>query len=287
MSWTPVPQAVDVTYHHFKMDTSPYVYDGQPTTHIGGLTAPGGKSFRAGTIQTFNNKSPLITLTASEYTELEYNVRSTNNMSPDSSYCFRVTALGDTAGITYVQTPNVSPRDKNFRHYGGGGGAGWLRNIEENHTTGTTTVEGGNQGGSSTSTLLEATTTPDAPQSTTTPSQGGGGGDLGFFTPKNNSFAFVNNLHQPLVLGDDVRPMCTNMKNRMLYGSRDNTTEGDVSELQTFLQKNGYFTSSITGYFGMHTENAVKAFQKDNNLIITGIAGKVTRGMIRDLGCVK
>ena len=71
----------------------------------------------------------------------------------------------------------------------------------------------------------------------------------------------------------------------MYYGVDDTISQGDVTKLQTFLKQKGYFTRSPTGYFRHITENALKAYQQDNQLIITGIAGKVTRGMIKEESC--
>ncbi|MCF7844196.1 peptidoglycan-binding protein [Candidatus Gracilibacteria bacterium] len=81
--------------------------------------------------------------------------------------------------------------------------------------------------------------------------------------------------------------MCTDMKHHMEYGDSDMTTFGEVSQLQYFLKLNGYFNYKVTGYYFRITKEAVKAFQRDNNLIISGIAGKVTREKMREVGCVR
>ncbi len=49
----------------------------------------------------------------------------------------------------------------------------------------------------------------------------------------------------------------------------------DVERVQTLLKKLGYM-SNVTGYFGSQTEDAVKAFQKRNDLGADGIVGKST-----------
>lgn len=98
------------------------------------------------------------------------------------------------------------------------------------------------------------------------------------------TFASVNS---GMVLGASTESMCTNMKSRMLYGKSDEDTFGEVSQLQYFLKENGYFNAKVTGYFGSITMDAIKEFQKDNELIVTGIAGKITRAKISDLGCVR
>ena len=56
-----------------------------------------------------------------------------------------------------------------------------------------------------------------------------------------------------------------------------------VEELQTFLKLYGYYvftdghSTIIDGYFGSYTEDAVKAFQRDNKLQATGIVGPETK----------
>jgi peptidoglycan hydrolase-like protein with peptidoglycan-binding domain len=54
-------------------------------------------------------------------------------------------------------------------------------------------------------------------------------------------------------------------------------SKGDaVKTLQTKLSKLGYKVGVIDGIFGSGTEAAVKAFQKDKNLTVDGIAGSAT-----------
>ena len=54
-------------------------------------------------------------------------------------------------------------------------------------------------------------------------------------------------------------------------------------ELQQFLKDNGYYESNITGNFFIMTSNALKHFQKDNNLDQTGYFGESTRSRAREL----
>lgn len=91
--------------------------------------------------------------------------------------------------------------------------------------------------------------------------------------------------HKGQVLGVSAVLGCVDLKNKMFLGTRDMFVENEVSELQTFLQKKGYLNELPSGYFGPATESAVKAFQKDNNLIVTGVAGKVTRDIVQKLSC--
>lgn len=56
----------------------------------------------------------------------------------------------------------------------------------------------------------------------------------------------------------------------------------DVKELQTILKDKGYFSfHTATGYFGSITEEAVRKFQRENNLTVDGIAGPQTFRSLR------
>ena len=54
------------------------------------------------------------------------------------------------------------------------------------------------------------------------------------------------------------------------------STGTDVERLQRDLSGKGYQIGTIDGNFGEHTENAVKAFQKDNNITVDGVVGPQT-----------
>lgn len=51
----------------------------------------------------------------------------------------------------------------------------------------------------------------------------------------------------------------------------------DVTNVQNALKTLGYFNYTSTGYYGLITQNAVIEFQKDNSLIVDGIAGPQTQ----------
>ena len=54
-------------------------------------------------------------------------------------------------------------------------------------------------------------------------------------------------------------------------------SKGDtVKELQTLLQKLSYYNGKIDGDYGDITVQAVKAYQKKNNLLQDGIFGPIT-----------
>lgn len=54
----------------------------------------------------------------------------------------------------------------------------------------------------------------------------------------------------------------------------------EVTKLQTRLKELGYYQYNVTGFFGPITSEALKAFQKNNNLDVDGIAGKNTRNKV-------
>lgn len=50
----------------------------------------------------------------------------------------------------------------------------------------------------------------------------------------------------------------------------------DVRKIQTRLKELGYNCGQIDGVFGPKTEQAIRTFQKDQKLVVDGIAGPVT-----------
>lgn len=63
---------------------------------------------------------------------------------------------------------------------------------------------------------------------------------------------------------------CTNIN------LKKGSTGDKVKELQTKLQNKGYYTRQIDGDYGTYTEQAVKNFQKANNLVVDGWVGPIT-----------
>ncbi|HCC06488.1 TPA: hypothetical protein DEP94_04020 [Candidatus Nomurabacteria bacterium] len=99
-------------------------------------------------------------------------------------------------------------------------------------------------------------------------------------------FSFVS----AQVVGDTPLPSvgssCVDLQNNLAYKqSKDSNSNGEVSDLQSFLQEQGLLTSDPTGYFGALTFNAVKTFQKQNNLLAYGYVGQMTRALIKDISC--
>jgi peptidoglycan hydrolase-like protein with peptidoglycan-binding domain len=73
----------------------------------------------------------------------------------------------------------------------------------------------------------------------------------------------LENLNQKF---DQPRNYCLELKNNLWKGRNDKESNGEVSKLQNFLLKQGYFKFIIDGYFGDKTATAVFNFQKDNGM---------------------
>src|SRR3989344_5578978 len=91
-------------------------------------------------------------------------------------------------------------------------------------------------------------------------------------------------------LVEDVDPnpntsSCVSLNNNLRYQSRDINTNGEVSTLQDFLQSKGYLNSEPTGYFGLLTIKASKAFQAANGINGDGYVGPITRAKISAMTC--
>jgi N-acetylmuramoyl-L-alanine amidase len=64
---------------------------------------------------------------------------------------------------------------------------------------------------------------------------------------------------------------------------RMGSTGTDVTYIQSILKKLGYFSAETTGYYGFVTSNAVKQFQQDFGLEMTGEIGPKTSRMINEI----
>jgi len=78
---------------------------------------------------------------------------------------------------------------------------------------------------------------------------------------------------------------CTDLTHNLSYGSTDARTDGQVSDLQAFLNAQGYLKSAPTGSYNSATMRAVEAFQKDEGISATGFTGTQTRAEIKSESC--
>jgi len=95
-SWTAVP--VTATTEDFQMYATTNYTDQAASTNAGSgpgvITDPSGYSFAAGKlVKPPSNTATSVTLTSTQFTELEYAIQATSNAT-FSSYCFRVTNSG-------------------------------------------------------------------------------------------------------------------------------------------------------------------------------------------------
>ena len=58
--------------------------------------------------------------------------------------------------------------------------------------------------------------------------------------------------------------------------SKNGSRGEEVKKIQTKLKNWGYYNGSVDGVYGWQTENAVRSFQKKNNLKVDGVAGEKT-----------
>ena len=105
------------------MDFTSWLPNGTVTTDSAGISNPAGKTFTAGYATSSNDMIPL-TITSTQFTELEHSFRSTSNVTIGTTYCFRVTNAGSETYFTYSQTPSVSVQPISNRPTGGGGNVG-------------------------------------------------------------------------------------------------------------------------------------------------------------------
>lgn len=78
---------------------------------------------------------------------------------------------------------------------------------------------------------------------------------------------------------------CITLTKNIRYGSNDDRTDGEVSELQTFLSQEDFYKNDISGFDGIGTILAIKHFQKKEGLPATGFVGKMTREKIKEISC--
>ncbi len=80
----------------------------------------------------------------------------------------------------------------------------------------------------------------------------------------------------------DTSYYCPQLSVLLQRGARDSTTQGQVSELQSFLVDRYSLDEQtmITGYFGRTTQSYVQQFQREEGLPAAGIVGAMTRARI-------
>ena len=181
-----MPGYGEAVNEHWVMDLSSNLSNGGATSNIDALTEPGGKSFVAGYAQTSGNQTSAHTLTNAQFSEFEYAVRSTANVTVGTTYCFRLTHAGVDTNFAYTQEPRVAVSAIVDRPQGGGGGGGGGEPGGGYSYQYPTPVGGGEQGGGGGGEAGGG----EYPTPYATPQggggEGGGGGDTGYLFGESN-----------------------------------------------------------------------------------------------------
>jgi hypothetical protein len=81
------------------------ITDGSATTDVSGGLSNENTTFVAGEFKDTGNTTSGISLTTSQFTELEYALQANSNAVIGTTYCFRVTNAGSTTNFTYTVYP--------------------------------------------------------------------------------------------------------------------------------------------------------------------------------------
>ena len=88
----------------WEMADSSYITEGEATSDINpGLTNE-NTTFVAGEARDVADETGAISLTGSEFTELEYSIQATASATGGATYCFRLTNAGSTTNLTYSES---------------------------------------------------------------------------------------------------------------------------------------------------------------------------------------
>ncbi len=103
-SYSSVP--TDTSGHWQVVDVA-NITDGVSTFNLSGLT-DANTTFVPGEMKDAGNQTTGITLTNTEFTEIEFAIQATANATTGAQYCFRVTNAGSATNFTYSQYAQVS-----------------------------------------------------------------------------------------------------------------------------------------------------------------------------------
>ncbi|MDD5565454.1 MAG: peptidoglycan-binding domain-containing protein [Candidatus Omnitrophica bacterium] len=83
----------------------------------------------------------------------------------------------------------------------------------------------------------------------------------------------AQSMVQPEVVSRQMRPT------KKVIGEAK--SRPSLAQIQIALKNAGYYSGSIDGKMGAQTRNAIKTFQRDNNLLADGRVGKKTWSLLR------
>jgi len=87
----------------------------------------------------------------------------------------------------------------------------------------------------------------------------------------------INNLKEALTKVDEQAKVAT-----VSPGKEKAKGSLGLKDIQTALKNAGFYQGDIDGRMGKQTREAIKAFQKANNLKVNGKANKKTRALLSD-----
>jgi len=105
-SWTTV--AADPTTEHWKIADSSYITNGENTTNVSSGLTDENTTFVSGVVLDSGPSTRSITLTPTNFTEIEYNIQATASATGGATYCFRLTNAGSTSNFTYGIYPEAT-----------------------------------------------------------------------------------------------------------------------------------------------------------------------------------
>ena len=98
-TWTRVDTSTE-----WNMALSTYFADADSTANIASGLTDGNTTFVAGQLKESNDQTSGITLSTTEFTEIEYAIQVTPSATDGATYCFRLTDAGSAADFTHVET---------------------------------------------------------------------------------------------------------------------------------------------------------------------------------------
>ncbi|RJQ13687.1 DUF2341 domain-containing protein [Candidatus Parcubacteria bacterium] len=108
-SWTKMPNTGNASNEHWSLVHISNVNNGASTTNNSNIVDE-NTTFVAGEFRSTSNITSAISLSTSEFTELEWALWAEQNAIDGSSYCFRVTNRGSSTNLAYGVYPEISLR---------------------------------------------------------------------------------------------------------------------------------------------------------------------------------
>jgi len=87
----------------WEMVDSSYFTDGDPTVNASDGLTDENITFVPGELKDIGDQTGAITLTTTQFTEIEYSVQATASATGGATYCFRLTNAGSTTNFTYTE----------------------------------------------------------------------------------------------------------------------------------------------------------------------------------------